>query len=202
MTPAVNGHSDANHSEVVNGHSDNLFAPKYLAHVVFETPQFKKMVQFYRNLLGAQTAFENDFIAFLSYDDEHHRLAFISNPNLQPRDKGTAGMHHLAFGYESLQKLAEAYLARKELGILPSWCVNHGPTTSFYYEDPDGNRSEHQVDNFDTIEGATAFYNSKFFAENPIGTDFDHEKFVARLNSGESETSIKTRVEIGARTEI
>ena len=58
------------------------------------------------------------------------------------------------------------------------------------------------MDNFDTIEGATAFYNSKYFAENPIGTDFDHETFVERLNSGESEESIKKRVEIGPRTTI
>ena len=138
MTPAVSGysngnHTNDNHSALVNGHASDPFRPRYLAHIVFDTPKFKEMVQFYRNLLGAQTAFENDFIAFLSYDEEHHRLAFISNPDLHPNDKTSAGLHHLAFGYDSLQKLADAYLARKKLGILPLWCVNHGPTTSFYY---------------------------------------------------------------------
>ena len=186
----------------VEDSENNPVKPKYLAHVVFETPQLKKMVQFYKDLLGATTAFENDFIAFITYDDEHHRLAFISNPNILPKDNKRAGMHHLAFGYESLQTLADAYLARKKLGILPSWCVNHGPTTSFYYEDPDGNRSEHQVDNFDTVEAATEFYQSKYFAMNPIGTNFDQDEFVERLRSGESEESIKKRTEIGERMTI
>jgi hypothetical protein len=42
-----------------------------------------------------------------------------------------------------------------------------------YYTDPDGNRIETQVDNFDTIEEANAYMASTAFAENPIGIDFD-----------------------------
>jgi hypothetical protein len=34
--------------------------------------------------------------------------------------------------------------------IRPFYSINHGPTTSLYYTDPDGNRVELLVDNFAT----------------------------------------------------
>ena len=40
---------------------------------------------------------------------------------------------------------------------------------------------------------------SKEFAMNPIGTDFEAEDLIKRLESGEDEKSIKKRVEIGPR---
>ncbi len=58
---------------------------------------------------------------------------------------------------------------------------------------------ETQVDNFDTVEAANAFMTSKEFGENPVGTDFDAEGFIARLKQGESEEVLKKRVEIGPR---
>ena len=69
-----------------------------------------------------------------------------------------------------------------------------------YYRDPDGNQIESQVDNFDTPEEAGDFIMSKYFQENPVGSDFDAEDYVKRLAAGESETSIKKRVEIGPRS--
>ena len=55
------------------------------------------------------------------------------------------------------------------------------------------------MDNFDTVEAATAFFHTPEFAENPIGTDFDPEQLIKRLESGEDETTIKKRIEIGPR---
>jgi hypothetical protein len=54
-----------------------------------------------------------------------------------------------------------------------------------YYEDPDGNKLESQVDNFDTPAEANEFINSALFRENPVGTDFDPEELVKRVRSGE-----------------
>ena len=53
-------------------------------------------------------------------------------------------------------------------GIEPYWCLNHGPTTSMYYKDPDGNKVELQIDNFDTDE-TNRWMGSGEFAQNPIG---------------------------------
>jgi hypothetical protein len=68
-----------------------------------------------------------------------------------------------------------------------------------YYRDPDGNEIETQVDNFDSVEEIAAFMEGPKFAENPIGTDFDPNDLIRRLESGEDEKIIKKRVETGGR---
>ena len=76
-------------------------------------------------------------------------------------------------------ELLDNYERLAARGIRPFRCINHGPTTSMYYADPDGNRVELQVDNFATPEEATAWMASPEFAANPIGVDFDPEDYVA-----------------------
>ena len=173
--------------------------PISLAHVVLRTSNFENMVSFWQTFLGAEVTHKNESIAFLRYDFEHHRIAIIAVPGTGPKVPTSAGLEHIAFSYATLDDLAETYLQRKELGIMPTWCVNHGPTTSIYYKDYDGNSIETQVDNFDSPEEANEFMASKFFGENPIGTDFDPDEFVQRLRAGEDHKVIKTRVEIGPR---
>ena len=174
-------------------------SPISLAHVVFRTANFDGMINFWQTFLGAEITHKGDSIAFLRYDFEHHRIAIIAIPDLGTKVPKTVGLDHVSFSYETLSDLAETYIQRKSLGIEPTWCVNHGPTTSMYYRDPDGNTIEIQVDNYDSPEEANEFMTSKFFAENPIGTDFDPEDFVNRLRAGEDENKIKTRVEMGPR---
>lgn len=70
---------------------------------------------------------------------------------------------------------------------------------SMYYEDPDGNEVETQVDNFDTAEEGMAFIEGEAFAENPIGVDFDPEEFVKRVRNGDDESELKKRPNIGKR---
>ncbi|KUL87817.1 hypothetical protein ZTR_03154 [Talaromyces verruculosus] len=176
-------------------------SPTKLAHVVLQTgTNFSQMVDFYKTFLGAKASFENDFISFISYDEEHHRIAIVAARGCGPNVPNSSGLHHIAFSYDSLTTLAVAYRQRKRLGIMPVWSVNHGPTSSIYYRDPDGNMIETQVDNFPTPEEATAFMMSKEFIDNPLGTDFDPEELIERLRAGESDASIKRRKEIGPRT--
>lgn len=158
------------------------------------------MVEFYKALLGAHVVLETRGIAFLTYDDEHHRIAIGAFPDCGDKVRSSAGLEHIAFAYNSLADLATSYRQRKARGILPLWCVNHGPTTSMYYQDPDGNQVEMQVDNFDTAEAATAYMTSPEFAENPLGVDYDPEDLVRRLASGEPEADIKKCPESGPRS--
>jgi catechol-2,3-dioxygenase len=176
-------------------------SPSVLAHVVLRTSpnNFKTMVDFYKQFLGAHVSYENEWISFLRYDEEHHRVAILAIPGTLEKDKNAAGLEHIAFAFDTLEDLSLAYCQRKDLGILPSTCLNHGPTTSMYYVDPDGNRLETQVDNFETAEAVNEFLASKHFAENPIGSEFDPEDLLKRLESGESDVSIKKRIEIGPR---
>lgn len=176
-----------------------VVSPSKLAHVVLRTNNFQNMVAYYKDFLGAQAIYENDFLAFLTYDEEHHRIAIAAVPGTKAKDKETCGLEHIAFTFNTLSELLLSYRQRKQKAIMPLWPVNHGPTTSIYYRDPDGNMIETQVDNFDDPEAATEFMKSKWFQENPIGTDFDPEDYIRRLSLGESEVELKKRVEIGPR---
>lgn len=137
----------------------------------------------------------------MTYDHEHHRIAIIGAPGLKIPDppKSNVGLAHVAFGFNNLADLATSYEQKKARGIVPVWSVNHGMSTSFYYEDPDGNEVETQVDNFDTPEEGMLFIGGESFAENPVGVDFDGEEFVQRVRAGEDEKAIKKRPDIGKR---
>ncbi|KEF51669.1 uncharacterized protein A1O9_12304 [Exophiala aquamarina CBS 119918] len=182
-----------------------VLRPAFLAHVVLRTTDhgsFQAMVDFWVKFLDAQVTYQNEVLSFLTYDEEHHRIAIGIFPGTIQRVGKPTGLAHIAFTYGTMQELALSYRQRKVLGMRPFWCVNHGPTTSLYYHDPDGNEIETQVDNFDTSEEATAFFESAEFKENPIGVDFDPEELVTRLQNGESDISIKKRPCIGARKGI
>ena len=178
---------------------DTIASPIKLAHVVLRTPHFKEMIAWYKLVFNATAAFENEGIAFLAYDDEHHRIAFINMPGLKEKPKGIMGVDHVAFTYDNLRLLLDNFARLKGLGIAPTWAVNHGPTTSLYYTDPDGNYLEFQVDNYDTVEEAGQFFFSDAFETNPIGVDFNPEELRQRLLAGEDEDTLKMRPPSGPR---
>lgn len=61
---------------------------------------------------------------------------------------------------------------------------------------------ETQVENFDTLDECSKFMEGDLFKMNPIGTDFQPEELIKRLESGEDERKIKERAEIGARLSV
>jgi len=167
-------------------------APVKLAHIVRRTSRFEEMVRWYQLVLAAQTVHSDGMLAFLTYDDEHHRIAIAAIPGLPDQPSMAAGTDHVAFTHADLGDLLYTYVRLKPEGIAPYWCINHGPTTSMYYKDPDGSRIELQVDNFPTAEACNRWMRSGQFAQNPIGVVFDPEELVARYRAGEP---IETLVE-------
>ena len=177
-----------------------VIAPKRLCHMVLRTQpeNYKPMVDWYVQFLGGHVVWGNEGISFITYDDEHHRIAITGRPGTNPRPTGhsasnSVGLAHIAFAYDNLTELCVSYLQKKKLGIHPVWCVNHGMTTSMYYADPDGNEVETQVDHFTNSEDATAYMNTKAFMENPLGVDFDPEELIDRVERGEAEDGIFKR---------
>jgi len=83
-------------------------------------------------------------------------------------------------------ELLETWERLRGDAILPAHALNHGPTTSLYYADPDGNQIELQIDNFATVEENTAFIESESFARNPIGVVFDPGVMLAGLRTGKT----------------
>jgi len=189
--------ANAAHRAAVGGVT--ITPPIKLAHVVLRTSRLAEMVAWYKAALGAHAVFENALLAFLTYDAEHHRIAILNVPNLAAQPEGAAGVHHFAFTFTSLAVLMTNYERLRDMGIRPVYVINHGPTTSLYYADPDQNQLEFQVENFDSVEDSTAFFYSEAFAENPIGVEFDPEDLLRRLRAGEPETQLKHRPRAGER---
>lgn len=158
--------------------------PIKLAHVVLRTNQFQNLLEWYGSVFLTRTSYANDMVAFLTYDDEHHRIAILNTGQLKKSEEMHVGVDHFAFTYASLADLLANWKRLKGLGVEPFWCINHGPTTSMYYRDPDGNEIELQADNFETLEEASAYFESESFANNPIGVDFDPDLLLRKLREG------------------
>jgi catechol-2,3-dioxygenase len=163
--------------------------PVKLAHFVLRSSRFDETVAWWKTVLGAEARHENDFIAFLTYDDEHHRLAIFGVPDLGDDARASAGLEHVAFTYEHLDDLLATYQRLKAAGIEPILPINHGMTLSLYYADPDGNQAELQIDTM-TPDEAERFMASDTFEANPIGVPFDPDDLITRRRAGASVESL------------
>lgn len=171
--------------------------PTKFAHVLYRTRRFEQMLRWYETVFDAKVQYQNPALAFLTYDDEHHRFAFANLSMLQPDGaetdrQGAIGVDHVAYTYASLSDLFEKYAQLQGKGIRPYWCVHHGITVSMYYADPDGNQMEFQVESFSSNEAASAFMNGQFSA-NPVGVEYDPDEWLARLRAGAPESDFLVR---------
>ena len=176
-------------AEKSSAHPDAAAAPippAKFAHAVLRTTRLNEMREWYRAVLGARVVFQTPMLAFMTYDDEHHRLALAAFPGTVERPPRSAGLDHLAYTYANLGDLVATYERLKAAGITPVVNINHGMTTSMYYRDPDGNKVELQIDNFPEPEKLQAFFKGADFAKNPIGVDFDPDELARRYHAGES----------------
>lgn len=169
-------------------------APAKLAHVVLRTPpdRVKMLLDWYKSVLEGEAMFETEGFGFVTYDTEHHRIGVLGFPGLSEHVDGHAGMHHVAFTYANLGDLMHTYYRLKDENILPEFTINHGPTTSMYYFDPDKNQVELQVDNIPEENFADYFANGEF-TSNPIGIKFDPDELFARYKAGEAEKDLLQR---------
>ena len=90
-----------------------MVAPSKFAHVVFNTHRYEEMIDWYKRVFEARVQHRDDRLAFLTYDDEHHRFAFV---NLGPtkdsageRPATAAGLNHLAYTWRNLEELIDTY---------------------------------------------------------------------------------------------
>ena len=109
-----------------------------------------------------------------------------------------SGTDHIAFTYADVGDLFQTYRRLRAVGIEPFWCINHGPTISMYYKDPDGSRVELQVDTMPSAESIEAWMRSGEFAANPIGVVFEPEELIARYEAGEPLETLLARPRLPA----
>ena len=169
-------------------------SPRKLAHIALRTNRLQALIDWYCTVLGAHVAHASDKVAFLTYDEEHHRIALIALQEYPMRDETIrAGYYHTAFAYDSLAQLLGNYMRLREAGIVPYRAINHGPTVSLYYADPEGNQIELQVDSFPDAEATNAWLRSDAFRRNPIGIEFDPDQMLQKLRDGIPEAELMRR---------
>ena len=168
-----------------------------LHHVFLKTTRFREMRDWYTKTIGMQPSFEfpDGRAAFMANDAANHRLVLFSHPAFtdDPQKLEHAGIHHTAFEYNSLADLLTSYRRMKALGIEPHACLNHGPCTSFYYLDPDGNSLELQADNFGDWARSKMFMSSAEFREEPIGVQVDPDRMLEAFEAGVSAEELNRR---------
>jgi catechol 2,3-dioxygenase len=178
--------------------ADQVIPPSRLHHVVVKTRRLQEMKEFYANLIGtkevATFAFPGDLSAsFVSYDSAQHRLAFFSSSAFEGENEpGRAGLHHVAFEYDTLEDLVHTYKRLKKQGVEPVWMTDHGPTISFYYYDPDRNLAELQLDNFGEDGRSKDFFatmqsDPRYKHE---GWDIDPDRLIEAMEAGVSHWEI------------
>jgi catechol 2,3-dioxygenase len=171
-----------------------------LHHINLKTTRLQKMIEWYTTVVGMKTTYQFPDGAWLTNDGANHRIALLTSPQLsEDPDKWThTGMHHSAFEYPTMGALLDTYSRLKALAIEPHACLDHGMTTSFYYEDPDGNSVELQSDNFGNWQESSEWMRtSPQFAANPIGMPIDPGQMVTARQAGASFAELHERAYAG-----
>jgi len=167
-----------------------------LSHLVLQTGQLAAMRDWYLAVLDARVVYENPALCFMTFDEEHHRLALLALPPevLSERTPTTTGLSHSAFTFGSLAGLVAQYRVLRKAGIAPRVSIMHGMTTSLYYRDPDGNAVELQIDNFASADEATQYMYGPEFREDPVGPTFDAEALADAFDAGVPVAELTTRL--------
>ncbi|HVQ40347.1 MAG TPA: VOC family protein [Pyrinomonadaceae bacterium] len=163
--------------------------PAYISHYGIRARQYKDMIQWYQTVFSAKIQHENEFLAFMTFDEEHHRLVIFEDAATVAKPENAAGVDHVGYGLASFADLVATYERLKAEGITPFLPINHMFTTSLYYHDPDGNDVELSVDNFPTKTECDAFVRGEEMAEigrPPFGYAFDPDELARLYHEGAS----------------
>jgi catechol-2,3-dioxygenase len=54
--------------------------PAYISHYGIRARRLKEMIRWYTTVFRAKIQHENEFLAFMTFDEEHHRLVIFEDP--------------------------------------------------------------------------------------------------------------------------
>jgi catechol-2,3-dioxygenase len=175
--------------DAANGSGTSRISPAKLSHAVLRTTRLKEMVEWYKTVLNAEVLYQNDFLVFMTYDEEHHRIALAAVSGLVEKPKRSAGLDHLAFFYATLGDWITTYERLKSVDIMPKVSIHHGLTMSLYYRDLDDNGVELSIDNVEKAQWHDWMRNN--LKDNPIGAPMAPDELAAKYHAGASEEEIR-----------
>ena len=182
-------------------------APR-LSETVIKTARFERVKEWYQTLIGREPFYLRrgppdepswsgaHAIAFfrLHVDYPYTQVFGIFEvPAVGDRAvpvKGDPGLHHMQMRFGTLEDLFERYDRLKASGARPARSFNHGPGTSFYYEDPDGNTVELSCVNFVREEDYLAYFSTEAYKKNISGIAIDPDEYIGRFRSGVSQAEL------------
>ena len=181
-----------------------IIHPK-LQHYGLITANLDTMIDWYRKVLGmtinhrsvvpasAQNRPPFSAMAFVSNDEVNHRIVFFEMRKAVESDRRQGPLQHVAFEYETFDDLLGSYARLKDLGIQPVWAADHGVGTAFYYEDPDRNIVELNVNNYGNEWTATEHLKTS----PPMLAQVDPDKMLAARKAGASPWELHKRASVG-----
>jgi catechol 2,3-dioxygenase len=180
--------------------SEIVIHPK-LQHYGLITANLDAMIDWYRNVLGMTINHRSEVparapfsaMAFVSNDEVNHRIVFFEMRGAVDSDRGRGRLQHVAFEYETFDDLLGSYARLKNLGIQPVWAADHGVGTAFYYEDPDRNIVELNVNNYGNEWTATEHLKTS----PPMLAQVDPDKMLAARKAGASPWELHKHASVG-----
>ena len=177
------------------------FPPVQFSEVILKTSRFAEMKEWWETITDMRAFFVRSDAKKASWTGAWN-IAFIrlymSYPYTQvfgifeiPAVQGKAdnqggqpGLHHMQLRHAGLDHLFSRYEALGARGILPVRAFNHGPGTSFYYLDPDGNTVELSAANFVRESDYLAYFQSESYRRNVSGIEIDAAEYIGRYRAG------------------
>jgi catechol-2,3-dioxygenase len=163
-----------------------------LGEIVLGTARYEAMRDWYGRVLALEPASEHapgmagpdapTRICFFRLHADHPYqdvVAIFEMQGVVEDGRRHAGLHHMQLRNASIPVLQERYRRLRASGTVPYLAMDHGPTTSLYYRDPDGNVVEIAASNFATLEQAQAALASESFLRNPGGEVIDAQAWSA-----------------------
>lgn len=179
-----------------------------LQHFGLATANLDAMVDWYRKVLGMTVNHRSELparghngppfsaFAFVTNDDLDHRIVFFEIPGIEldPDKRRHTGLQHVAFECATFDDLLGTYARLKGSGIVPMWAADHGVGTSIYYEDPDHNTVEINVNNYGNNWTATEHLRN---SQGGRAVQVDPDKMIAARKAGASAWELHERATSG-----